>query len=166
MGRRRINGDASNNCQTGNLLSNGLLDGTENHLIGREGNDKLIGHDNHDHLQAGPGHDLLRGGHGQDRLRGGSGDDILNGGIGHDTLTGGRGKDHFRLSQGNDIIKDFSIRENDQLIFGKYIEPLFIQRGVDLVITDPSRNIHTTLLDTSKEELLSHLQSTDSSDQI
>ena len=167
MGRRRINGDASNNTLNGNLLSNRLLGRHGNdHLIGREGNDKLIGHDNHDHLQAGPGHDLLRGGHGQDRLRGGSGDDILNGGIGHDTLTGGRGKDHFRLSQGNDIIKDFSIRENDQLTFGKYIEPLFIQRGVDLVITDPSRNIHTTLLDTSKEELLSHLQSTDSSDQI
>ncbi|MEL7062429.1 MAG: DUF4751 family protein, partial [Bacteroidota bacterium] len=62
------------------------------------------------------GNDILSGGAGNDKLFGETGDDLLNGGLGNDELKGGAGADTFvfaSLSDGIDIIKDFSQAEND-----------------------------------------------------
>lgn len=50
----------------------------------------------------------LSGGNGADTIIGGSGDDLIDGGNGNDDLTGNAGADVFVLSNGHDVINDFS----------------------------------------------------------
>jgi len=70
-----------------------------------------------DRVSGGRGNDILDGGAGNDRLSGGSGDDILSGGEGNDVLKGGSGADTFVFGEnfGNDVVRDFSIGDGDQI---------------------------------------------------
>lgn len=77
---------------------------------------RLYMHDGNDILSGGHGDDQLFGEMGDDQLFGETGDDLLNGGRGQDILKGGAGADKFvfdSLSDGIDVIKDFSQAEND-----------------------------------------------------
>ena len=78
-------------------------------LEGGEGDDGLYG---------GTGMDFLFGWGGNDILDGQQGNDLLEGGLGNDSLTGGSGADIFWLSQGQDVITDFKISENDYIKAG------------------------------------------------
>lgn len=65
---------------------------------------------------------LVIGSHGHDVIHGGSGDDVIYGGSGSDVLYGGGGADIFSwqeedLDGSRDIVKDFSLAENDRLRF-------------------------------------------------
>ena len=77
-----------------------------NLISGTEQNDKLHGTDNNDQII---------GLSGKDKLFGLSGDDILDGGIGRDKLLGGLGADTFVISEGRDVVKDFSSFDNDKI---------------------------------------------------
>ncbi len=64
------------------------------------------------------GDDVLRGGDGNDVIYGQEGNDVIYGGAGNDILSGGSGQDTFvmeAVSQGVDVIKDFSTGEGDVL---------------------------------------------------
>ncbi|HHE32997.1 MAG TPA: calcium-binding protein, partial [Chlorobaculum parvum] len=128
-------------------MGNDLLTAGEGNdwLYGGAGNDTLHGGMGNDKLFAGMGNDLLIAGEGNDWLYGGAGDDTLHGGMGNDklfagmgndmlisfrdnsndTFRGGRGSDTFAFipgqdgtSIGNDLIKDFSIRQKDRIAIG------------------------------------------------
>ncbi len=98
------------------------LNGGNGHdmLYGGAGNDKLDGGDGNDRLEGGEGDlDVLAGGAGEDRLFGDGGNDRLEGGEGSDRLRGGEGADEFlfRAGDGVDVITDFSVEDNDTIIF-------------------------------------------------
>jgi Ca2+-binding RTX toxin-like protein len=64
------------------------------------------------------GNDIFSGGAGNDYLDGAAGNDILVGGFGYDILRGGSGADKFvfnSVSEGMDLIKDFSWQEGDKI---------------------------------------------------
>ncbi|MGD1807780.1 hypothetical protein ACP6PL_20415 [Dapis sp. BLCC M126] len=105
------------NGQGGNDTMNG--GGNSDSLYGFAGNDTLNGRGSSDNLYGGVGDDLLNGGLGSDRLYGEEGNDTLNGGGDRDSLYGGSGADNFILSDGRDIIADFSPIEGDQIIIDK-----------------------------------------------
>ncbi len=89
-------------------------------LYGGAGSDKLDGGDGNDRLEGGEGDlDVLAGGAGDDRLFGDGGNDRLEGGEGSDRLRGGEGADEFlfRAGDGVDVITDFSVEDNDTIIF-------------------------------------------------
>lgn len=110
---------SSNINGIGNALDNRIEgNGGNNFLIGGDGNDQLFGYGGCDILVGGAGNDTLVGGAGNDFLNGGSGSDILVGGAGNNTLTGNAGADKFVfnfMSEGIDIIKDFSSLESDKI---------------------------------------------------
>lgn len=63
--------------------------------------------------------DVLTGNNGNNLLTGGNGNDTLIGGMGQDTLKGGSGADRFVfnfVSQGIDIITDFSRSQGDKIV--------------------------------------------------
>ncbi|MGB1622703.1 MAG: hypothetical protein ACPHAS_08570, partial [Synechococcus sp.] len=109
-----------------------------------------------DRLRGGEGNDTLKGKAGHDRLQGGDHNDQLNGGEGNDTLIGGSGADRFRLSGGDDTIKDFSIADDDQLLIGNTIELTIEQVGRNLLLTDADKAISTTLKNVALDDLLSY----------
>ncbi len=76
-----------------NVFSN--FEGTNDVIIGLDGDDTIIG---------GGGDDLIIGGAGNDRLIGGAGDDIIRGGLGNDYLGGGFGNDLLLGLQGNNTL--------------------------------------------------------------
>ncbi|ABG32578.1 calcium-binding protein [Roseobacter denitrificans] len=87
--------------------------GTDDTVIGHDGNDQLFGFggkdrilglEGDDTLSGGSGNDRLNGGDGNDAIEGGAGDDILFGKAGDDTLDGGAGDDELIGSDGNDEI--------------------------------------------------------------
>ena len=84
-------------------------------VIGGGGDDRLSGNMGADWLQGGKGNDVLFGGQGNDLIRGGQGDDWLTGNRGNDSLWGELGADRIRLSEGNDVLWDFSVLEGDRL---------------------------------------------------
>ena len=95
-------------------------DNGDDKLYGGAGSDKLDGGDGNDRLEGGEGElDVLAGGAGKDRLFGDGGNDRLEGGEGADRLHGGEGADEFlfRAGDGVDVITDFSVEDNDTLIF-------------------------------------------------
>ncbi|MDH1988288.1 immunoglobulin-like domain-containing protein, partial [Pseudomonas sp. GD03689] len=96
-----------------------LLGGNGNDIIfGQGGNDYIDGGKGNDILLGGTGNDTLLGGEGNDILFGGAGNDILIGGKGDDIMTGGTGADTFVWKAGdlgNDVIKDFNVKEGDRL---------------------------------------------------
>ena len=98
------------------------LNGGNGHdtLYGGDGSDTLDGGDGNDRLEGGEGElDVLSGGAGDDRLFGDGGNDRLEGGEGSDRLRGGEGADEFlfRAGDGVDVITDFSVEDNDTIIF-------------------------------------------------
>ena len=89
-------------------------------LYGGAGSDRLDGGAGDDRLEGGEGAlDVLSGGAGNDRLFGDGGNDRLEGGEGNDRLRGGEGADEFlfRNGDGADVILDFSVEDNDTIIF-------------------------------------------------
>ncbi|MBD2203208.1 calcium-binding protein [Calothrix sp. FACHB-1219] len=87
-------------------------------ITGTKYADILAGGASNDILKGGAGNDELTGNAGNDNLVGGDGNDILTGGTGNDILTGGLGADTFvfnSLSEGIDVIKDFSFQQGDKI---------------------------------------------------
>lgn len=73
----------------------------------------------------GGGDDVISGGGGHDTIFGQEGDDIIYGGAGNDILSGGSGEDSFlfkAISEGIDVIRDFSVNEGDVLDFSGLIQ--------------------------------------------
>lgn len=118
------------------FLSNGDLQVIDKNLTnGNDGTDILKGVEVINFTQGGSygvvtgttGNDVLTasnmwsfvfGGNGNDTITGGTGNDTLVGGLGADTLTGGLGADKFvfnSLSEGIDVIKDFSWQQGDKI---------------------------------------------------
>ena len=129
---------------------------TNDILHGKDGVDRHIGKRGDDLIRGGKGSDTLLGRHGRDRLRGGNHKDRLHGGKGDDTLIGGSGADRFRLSKGSDAIKDFSIKDGDQLLISNAIELTIEQVGKHLLLTDADKGISTTLKAVALDDLLAH----------
>jgi Ca2+-binding RTX toxin-like protein len=70
------------------------------------------------------GNDVLEGGAGNDQLYGQEGNDSLYGGAGNDILSGGTGADTFlfhAISEGIDVIRDFSTDQGDVLDFSSVL---------------------------------------------
>lgn len=112
-------------------------------LLGAGGDDELRGRRGADRLEGGSGNDQVMGGDGADELFGGSGDDwifagyghdLINGGAGNDQIRGGFGGDLFRLSQGDDVIEDFRLTENDRLGLQAGVGFELQQQGNDLQV--------------------------------
>ena len=116
----------------------------------------MYGNREDDRLYGGEHDDILKGGTGHDRLRGGSGHDHLYGGTGNDKLIGGSDADRFRLSKGNDRIKDFSFSEGDQIVIGENINLAIAKSGKNLLLSDGNNGINTTLVNTSLNRFLSY----------
>jgi Ca2+-binding RTX toxin-like protein len=93
-----------------------------NRVIGNAGNNIIFGEAGNDRLHGYFGNDLLNGGAGNDALSGGLGNDTLNGGTGKNTLVGGAGADVFIASAGTNSLRDFSIAEQDTLVFFGFTE--------------------------------------------
>jgi Ca2+-binding RTX toxin-like protein len=85
-------------------------------LDGGGGLDTLSGGDGDDKLGGGKGRDLLDGGAGNDTLTGNAGEDTLIGGAGDDVLSGLGSPDVFVFEDGhgNDKIRDFNVKNNDE----------------------------------------------------
>ena len=147
-GQDRITGGDDNDTLQGGAQAD-ILDG-------ESGDDLLTGGKGRDTLHGSSGHDTLKGRLFHDILKGGKGNDTLHGGKGHDTLSGGDGADTFHLSRGHDTIRDFSINDGDVINAPKQHNLSLIQQGNHLLLTDDSRNIHTTLLNLSADQLISH----------
>lgn len=99
-------------------------------IIGKDGNDTLNGGNGADNIHGGSGDDVIRGGDGSDLLHGGLGDDILYGDDGADTIFGGAGADTFRFEaataySGIDIIKDFSLAQNDVIDIADVLDGIY-----------------------------------------
>ena len=112
------NGDDRLHGEDGDDTLNG--DNGDDRLYGGAGSDALDGGDGNDQLEGGEGFlDVLVGGAGEDRLFGDGGNDRLEGGKGSDRLRGGEGADEFlfRAGDGVDIITDFSVEDNDTILF-------------------------------------------------
>ncbi len=93
-----------------------------NRVIGNAGSNIIFGEGGGDRLHGGRGNDLLNGGAGNDTLSGGLGNDTLNGGSDKNALLGGAGSDVFIASDGNNMVRDFSIAEHDALVFFGFTE--------------------------------------------
>jgi|GEM_PF-3850936 len=159
LGNDQVRGDAGNDMlygEAGNDLVRGgegydLVAGGDGHdkLYGEAGNDQLAGgagndtmqggagddrvegEDGDDKLYGGDGNDVVEGWFGNDQLWGGRGDDLLTPGGGTDKMWGGKGADNFLLGQGmnKDIIYDFKLKEEDQLIIQGNMNDTGIGRG-------------------------------------
>lgn len=83
-------------------------------LIGEVGNDIIYGNLGNDYCYGGGNDDIIYGGKDNDVLIGEAGNDLLSGDRGYDTLTGGVGRDTFvfRAEAGEDVITDFSVRDD------------------------------------------------------
>ena len=111
------------------------------------GNDTIIGNS---------ASNRLNGEAGNDKLYGNRGDDILIGGTGNDTLNGGKDSDTFIISTGKDTIEDFSITEGDQLLVHNSMKLTVEQFGNNLLLSNASHSIRTTLKGVDLDELLDH----------
>ena len=93
-----------------------------NRIIGNAGSNIIFGEAGNDRLHGYGGNDILNGGAGADVLGGGLGSDTLNGGTGNNTLVGGKGSDVFIASDGINTVRDFSIAQDDTLVFFGFAE--------------------------------------------
>ena len=128
-GTDRLIGGSGDDVLDGGTDNDLLYGGNGNDvLFGASGNDKINGGRGDDTIQGGDGddiiwakdnNDILQGGENNDILYGGKGDDVLNGDNGLDQLYGENGADRFVFDQNAfnnlDIIKDFTVSENDIL---------------------------------------------------
>ncbi|RMC32441.1 Hint domain-containing protein [Paracoccus alkanivorans] len=85
--------------------------GIEN-VVGGDKSDTLTGDDGANRLEGRAGNDSLAGGKGADTLDGGDGNDTLDGGNSSDSISGGAGDDQFTVSDGHDVITDFTTGES------------------------------------------------------
>ena len=85
---------------------------------------------------------------------GNMGKDRLQGKRGEDTLIGGSGADQFVLSTGNDTITDFEPKQGDQLAIAPNLDLSFKQDDNHLLLLDDTHSIHTTLRNTTLDQLL------------
>lgn len=119
-------------------------DSGDDWVIGGRGDDRVIGNS---------GNDILTGNDGNDTVLGGDGEDIISGGAGENELIGGSHADYFVVtSDSENVIKDFSITEGDQITFlGQYQDIAELQEHMsvtdntddlpgDIVITDLNGN--------------------------
>tara|TARA_R110000796_G_scaffold96719_1_gene203225 strand:- start:682567 stop:690534 length:7968 start_codon:yes stop_codon:yes gene_type:complete len=122
-------GNSSDNVIWGDANSNNMSGNAGNdEIIGYAGDDVIYGNIGNDSLYGGSDNDQLYGGDGSDKLWGADGDDLLNGQNGSDILHGGAGADVFKFSnvnEGLDIIKDFSIGENDVLDISDILDSIY-----------------------------------------
>ena len=81
------------------------------------------------------------------------GDDSLDGGGGNDTLIGGAGADRFSLSPGKDVISDFNPDQGDRIDIDPDIDLSIKQKGKHLHLLDDDNSMHTTLVNTSLDQL-------------
>ena len=88
-----------------------------NRVVGNAGSNLIFGEAGNDRLHGYAGDDLLNGGAGDDTLSGGLGRDTLNGGADKNALIGGGDADVFIASKGANWVRDFSIAEQDALVF-------------------------------------------------
>ena len=77
----------------------------------------------------------------------------MGGGKGDDILIGGSNADTFKISKGNDVIRDFSIVQNDRIDANGY-DLEFTQDGSSLLIGDADNNVLTTVLNLNRDDLL------------
>lgn len=85
-----------------NLVGGVLTDaGTDDILVGGDGDDNLNGYTGNDTLFGGAGNDTLGGGKGNDVVYGEAGNDTLRGALGDDLVYGGDGDDV--LDESNDV---------------------------------------------------------------
>ncbi|MEX0282836.1 MAG: spondin domain-containing protein, partial [Arenibacterium sp.] len=114
-----IDGGRGNDLLRGQV-GRDTLDGGDgaDRLFGGRGQDTADGGAGNDRIEGGRGRDTLNGGSGNDRVEGGLGADIIDGGTGNDQLEGGRGADVFvfNASFGQDVIVDFNVNANSELI--------------------------------------------------
>jgi len=97
-------------------------------LDGGAGNDFIVGSISNDVIYGGPGDDTISGSKGSNDFYGGLGNDVFDDRIGNpriDTTIGYSGKDRYYWSYGDgeDVIKDRSSNEKNDLVFGDGIEP-------------------------------------------
>ncbi|MBF9194541.1 glycoside hydrolase family 113 [Microvirga terrestris] len=114
-----LNGDAGHDKLYGEADNDQLSGGDGNDLVnGGDGNDGVEGGDGDDKLYGGNGDDAVQGWFGNDQMWGGAGNDMLEAGGGTDKLWGGKGADDFVFGQGmgKDVIYDFKLKQEDQLI--------------------------------------------------
>ncbi|GHA85564.1 calcium-binding protein [Modicisalibacter luteus] len=123
-------------------------------IDGGEGNDSLYGYKGSDKIDGGAGRDYLVGGDGNDKLDGSEGKDYLYGSKGDDMLIGGEDSDTFRFyswagENGNDIIKDFTLGEDDLLLYGASFE--LTQKGNNTIVNYDNGQV--TLLGVNSNDL-------------
>ncbi|WP_282437240.1 hypothetical protein [Vibrio amylolyticus] len=98
--------DHRNNFKTGGT--------SDDHILGKKGNDTVNG---------GAGNDILEGNAGDDKVNGGNGNDTIFGGVGNDSVSGGTGEDTFSMRVwrgGDNTIKDFTLGEDAlELVFNR-----------------------------------------------
>jgi Ca2+-binding RTX toxin-like protein len=124
----------------GNASDNNIEDvgGSDNKLLGLQGDDILRGGGGTDTLDGGAGHDTLIGDEGGDQLLGGAGDDSLRGGSGPDSMAGGAGNDFYLVEDAGDQITELAGQGFDSISTTlvnfsldtdalKNIEQLFVQ---------------------------------------
>lgn len=139
-----------------NLVGGVLTDtGSDDIIIGGEGDDNLNGYTGNDILRGGAGNDIVGGGKGNDVVYGDAGNDTLRGALGDDMVYGGDGDDLLDESndtsltaknvlvgnQGNDIILGGSGADdiqggqgNDVLIGNLGDDIIRAGRGEDVVL--------------------------------
>ncbi len=128
------------------------------YLAGGDGNDRLIGLDGKDLIYGDHGNDTLTGGDGSDQLYGGAGQDLLygldgndtmNGNQGSDVLIGGLGLDTFVISEGRDLITDFSRFWGDKISFGNLSGQVLVWEHDGDVRIKPIQTDHLTIVENS-----------------
>ena len=133
-GNDYLEGGAGHDLLIGDFVSSGngndtISGGAGNDTIyAKDGDDLVYGGNDNDLITGLGGNDILYGENGDDNLIGGGGNDSLDGGLNNDTLTGGLGNDTLRggagadrfafnnLSDGIDVIQDFTIRDSDKIV--------------------------------------------------
>ena len=154
-GKDNLLGRKGNDTIRGGLSDDTLRGGQGNDsLSAGHGDDQLNGQKDNDLLRGLQGNDLLIGRQGNDQLSGHSGNDTLRGGQGDDTLKGGQGADRFRISKGTDHILDFKPLQGDTIRVPAFATLQLIPQQNNLLLLDSDNNIHTTLHNTSLDDLL------------
>jgi 2',3'-cyclic-nucleotide 2'-phosphodiesterase (5'-nucleotidase family)/predicted extracellular nuclease len=118
-GRDEMEGGEGNDTLNGGDGRDSISGGNGDDIVrGGNGRDEMEGGEGDDTLDGGNGSDNIMGGNGSDIIRGGNGRDTIEGGLGDDLMFGGDGRDRFVFDGmfGDDVIRDFSVRQDD-LVF-------------------------------------------------
>ncbi len=111
-------GAAGNDTLKGNGGNDSIVGDAGNDSIrGGAGNDTINGNADNDIILGDTNNDSIRGGQGNDNLQGNDGNDTIWGDLGIDTISGGLGADTFYVTNGVDIITDYSLAQGDAIFF-------------------------------------------------